>query len=61
MMLKVRPAEAQERTGFLKDMRIKRILEQWITGTLVVKTGNFAFLFYHVSSRTEYWFNEMSE
>lgn len=46
----------------LKDMRIKQIPEQWITGTLVAKKiGNSAFLFYHVSPRIEYWFNEMSD
>lgn len=61
-MLKGRHAKAQERGGFLRDMRIKQIVEQWVTGILVAKkTGNFPFLFYHASPRREYWFNEMSE
>lgn len=63
MMLKVRHAKAHFCScKILRDMRIKQIVEQWVTGILVAKkTGNFPFLFYHASPRREYWFNEMSE
>lgn len=48
-MLMVRPAEAQKREGFLKEMGIK--LEPWVVGTVVEKKKeNFVFLSYDVSS-----------
>lgn len=47
----VRPAEAQKREVFLKQMEIKWILEQWVVDTVVEKkTGQCVFLFYNVSS-----------
>lgn len=47
----LRPAEAQKRDMFLKEMEIKWILEQWVVGTVVEKkTGQCVFLFDIVSS-----------
>ena len=47
----VRPAEAQKREEFLKEMGIKLVLEPWVAGTVVEnKKENFVFLSYDVSS-----------